>query len=98
MFKVALTALVAMPLTFASAEAFDNFGPDNAGAAFGQYGLQGMGVAGRFRADDGVRLFGQSEEAPAPSAAPGYTPVCWTRYVSVANGNTLMTMPVTTCR
>ena len=47
MFKVALTALVAMPLTFASADAFDNFGPDNAAAAFGQYGLQGLGVAGR---------------------------------------------------
>jgi len=96
MFKVALGALVAMPLTFASAEAFDNFGPDNAAAAFGAYGLQGLGVAGRYRADDGVRLFGQSEEAP--TAAPVYAPTCWTRYVSVATGNTLMAVPITTCR
>ena len=57
MLKVALASLVAMPLTFASAEAFDSFGPENAGAAFGAYGLQGLGVAGQFRAEDGVRLF-----------------------------------------
>jgi hypothetical protein len=97
MLKVALAALVAVPLTFASAEAFDSFSPDNAGAAFGAYGLQGLGVAGRFRADDGVRLFGQSEEAPS-AAGPGYAPVCWTRYVSVANGNTLVNAPFTVCR
>ncbi len=96
MFKVALTALVAMPLTFASAVAFDNFGPDNAASAFAQYGLQGLGAAGRVQPDDGVRLFGSSAETPA--APPAYTPYCWTRYATVANGNTLVNMPFTVCR
>jgi hypothetical protein len=96
MFKVVLTALVGISVTAASAQAFDNFGPDRAAAAFGQYGLQGLAVAGRARADDGVRLFGESEESPV--AAPAYTPVCWTEYVTVANGNTLMNSPVTICR
>jgi hypothetical protein len=101
MFKVGLTTLVAIPLTFASAQAFDNFGADRAAAAFGQFGLQGLAVAGRARADVGFPPLGPYEEAPIGAPAygpPAYTPVCRTRYATVANGNTLMNVPITICR
>ena len=100
MFKVGLTALVAIPLTFASAQAFDNSGAARAAAAFGQFGLQGLAVAGRARADVGFPPLGPYEEAPvgAPTytsvGPPAYTPVWWTRYATVANGNTLMNVPI----
>jgi hypothetical protein len=96
MFKVGLTALVAIPLTFASAKAFDNLGSERAAAAFAQFGLQGLAVAGRASVDTGAAPFGPSEETPV--APPAYAPVCWTRYVTVANGNTLMNVPFTVCR
>jgi hypothetical protein len=96
MFKVGLTALVAVPLTFASAKAFDNSGSARAAAAFAQFGLQGLAVAGRAPANNGVSLFGPSVETPV--GPPAYTPVCWTRYATVANGNTLVNVPITICR
>ncbi len=95
MFKVGLTALVAIPLTFASAQAFDNSGAARAAAAFAQFGLQGLAVAGR-PAYGGAPPLGPYEEAPV--SPPAYTPVCRTRYVTVANGNTLTNMPITICR
>jgi hypothetical protein len=101
MFKVALTALIALPLTFASAQAFDNVnvGVNRAAAGFAQFGLQGMAAAGRPSADWGIPQFGYAGEtfAGAPAYAP-YAPTCWTRYVTVANGNTLVNMPYTICR
>lgn len=96
MSRVLLMALVAAPLTFASAQAFDNFGPGRAASAFGQFGVQGLAVAGQDRSNEVVPLTGPYEDTPG--AAPAYAPVCWTRYVTVANGNTLVNAPVTVCR
>lgn len=96
MSKVLLMALVAAPLTFASAHAFDNVGPGRAAAAFGEFGVQGLAVAGQGRSDEVVPLTGPYEATSVP--APANAPVCWTRYVTVANGNTLVNAPVTVCR
>jgi len=86
MFKMGLAALSAILLTFASAKAIDNAASDNAAAAFGQFGLAGLALAGR--APAGYPAFGQ----------PVYTPVCWTQYVTIAKGNTLVNLPYTICR
>jgi hypothetical protein len=88
MFKIGLMALSAIPLTFASAKAVDNAASANAAAAFGQSGLGGLAVAGR--APDGYGY--------PPFGPPVYTPVCWTQYVTIANGNTLVNFPHTICR
>lgn len=99
MLKVSL-ALVATALTFASAKAFDNFGSRNAAAGFAQYGLQGLAIAGQGHIFDQVPQFGSSEEAPvAPmSYFYIYSPRCWTRHLTVANGNTLVNAATTICR
>ena len=95
MFKIGLTALSAITLTFASAKAVDNAASVNAAAAFSQFGLQGLAVAGR--APDGYEYppFGPPDTSVGP---PVYTPVCWTRYVTIANGNTLVSFPNTICQ
>lgn len=94
MFKIGLVALSVIPLTFASAKALDNAASDYAAAAFGQFGLNGLAVAGQVRAE--YPAFGQPVYAPVGS--PVYTPVCWTQYVTTANGNTLVNLPYTICR
>jgi hypothetical protein len=91
MFKIGLTSLIAIPLTFASAKAVDN-----AAAAFGQYGLAGHAVAGQAAAGYGYGPFGPPVYTPV--GPPVYTPVCWTQYVTIANGNTLVNFPNTICR
>ena len=96
MFKLGLTALVAIALASASAKAFEDLGAERAANAFAQYGLQGLSVAGRASVSNVMEPFAPPEAAPI--APPRYTPVCWTRYVTVANGNTLMNVPYTTCR
>jgi hypothetical protein len=100
MFKIGLTALAALPLTFAAAQAFDSFGANRAATYFGQYGVNGLAVAGRTNAQ-----FGDAGETPQYGYAgenfagvPAYAPRCWTRYVTAANGNTLVNMPYTVCR
>ena len=94
MFKIGLAALVAIPLTFASAKAIDNAASANAAAAFGQFGVAGLALAGR--ASAGYPYFATPEYTPV--APPVYTPVCWTQYVTIANGNTLVNFPNTICR
>src|ERR1700730_6346047 len=97
MFKIGLTALIAIPLTFASAKAIDTAaGADTAAAAFGQFGLAGLAVAGRAPAGYGYGPFGPPVYTPV--VPPVYTPVCWTQYVTIANGNTLVNIPNTICR
>jgi hypothetical protein len=97
MFKIGLTALCAIPLTFASAKAVDNAASDYAAAAFGQFGLAGLAVAGQAHAE--YPPFGPSAYTPAgPPVYTPYTPVCWTQYVTIANGNTLVNLPNTICR
>ncbi len=96
MFKMGLTALSAILLTYGSAKAFDNAASDNAAAAFGQFGLAGLAVAGQAPAGYGYPPFGPPVYTPA--GPPVYTPVCWTQYVTVANGNTLVNFPHTFCR
>ena len=96
MFKIGLTALIAIPLTFASAKAVDNGAGANAAAAFGQYGLAGLAVAGQAPAGYGYGPFGPPVYTPV--GPPVYTPVCWTQYVTIANGNTLVNFPNTICR
>jgi hypothetical protein len=97
MFKIGLLALAAIPLTFASAKAIDNAGSDYAAAAFGQFGVAGLAVAGQ--ASAGYPYFATPEYTPvAPPVYTPYTPVCWTQYVTVANGNTLVNFPRTICR
>ncbi len=93
MFKIGLLALTAIPLTFASAKAVDNGPSANAAAAFGQFGVAGLAVAGR-----GYEYspFGPPEYTPV--GPPVYTPVCWTQYVTIANGNTLINFPNIICR
>jgi hypothetical protein len=104
MFKIGLTALIAIPLTFASAKAVDNAAAANAAAAFGQFGLAGLAVAGQAPAGYGYRPFGPPVYTPAgppvytPAGPPVYTPECWTQYVTIANGNTLVNLPNTICR
>ena len=88
MFKIGLMALSAILLTFGSAKAVDDAASANAAAAFGQFGLAGLAVAG---------------QAPAgyeygPFGPPVYTPECWTQYVTIANGNTLVNVPNTICQ
>jgi hypothetical protein len=95
MFKIGLTTLSAILLTFASAKAVDNAASANAGAAFGQFGLAGLAVAGRASAEYGYSPFGPVYTPVGPLA---YTPVCWTQYVTIANGNTLVNFPNTICR
>jgi hypothetical protein len=96
MFKIGLTALSAILLTFASAKAVDNAASANAAAAFGQFGLAGLAVAGRAPAGDVFPPFGPPVYTPV--GPPVYTPVCWTQYVTIANGNTLVNFPNTICR
>jgi len=95
MFKLGLTALVAIALTFTSAKAFEDLGAERAANGFAQFGLQGLSVAGRASLSNVIEPFSAPE---APIAPPRYTPVCWTRYATVANGNTLMNVPYTFCR
>jgi hypothetical protein len=95
MFKLGLTALVAIALTFTSAKAFEDRGAERAANAFAQFGLQGLSVAGRAGISNVMEPFAPPEP---PVAAPRYVPTCWTRYVTVANGNTLMNVPYTICR
>jgi hypothetical protein len=104
MFKIGLLVLGAMPLTFASAKAIDgqvrdirpidNAASANAAAAFGQFGVAGLAVAGQVPAE--YPRFGPTEYTPV--APPAYTPVCWTQYVTIANGNTLVSLPNTICQ
>ena len=97
MVKIGLMALATIPLTFASAKAIDNAASDYAAAAFGQFGLQGLAVAGQARAE--YLPFGPPAYTPAgPPVYTPYTPVCWTQYVTIANGNTLVNLPNTICR
>jgi hypothetical protein len=96
MFKIGIMALAAIPLTFASAKAIDNAASANAAAAFGQFGLAGLAVAGQAPAGYGYGPFGPPEYTPV--GPPVYTPVCWTQYVTTANGNTLVNVPYTICR
>ena len=100
MIKIGLMALIAMPLTFASAKAFDNTASNDAAAAFGQYGVAGLAIAGRAPPGYGYPLpFGPHGFPPfGPTiGATVYTPVCWTQYVTAATGNTLVTFPNTIC-
>ena len=96
MFKIGLTAVSAILLTFASAKAIDNAAAANAAAAFGQFGVAGLAVAGQAPAGYGYGPFGPPEYTPV--GPPVYTPVCWTQYVTIANGNTLVNFPKTICR
>ena len=65
MFKVGPTALIAIPLTFAPAKAFDNGGAARAAAAFAQFGVQGLSIAGRPPAYGAVPQVGPYGETPA---------------------------------
>lgn len=100
MFKIGLMALGAIPLTFGSAKAIDNAASANAAAAFGQFGVAGLAVAGQVPTGP----FGPPVFAPIgppvlyTPVPPVYTPVCWTQYVTIANGNTLVNLPNTICR
>jgi hypothetical protein len=94
MIRIALLALTGIALTFASAEALDNSASANAAVAFGQFGLSGLALAGR--APYGYPPFGPTEYAPV--GQPEYMPVCWTQYVTISNGNTLVNLPHTICR
>src|ERR1700730_8956132 len=97
MFKIGLTALSAILLTFASAKAVDNAAAANAAAAFGQFGVAGLSVAGQVRPE--YPSFGEAVYTlVAPRVYAPYTPVCWTQYVTIANGNTLVNFPRTICR
>ncbi len=96
MFKIGITALVAVTLTFASAKALDNSGAYRAAGAWALFGLQGLAVAGQMPAGEVFPQFGPFWATPV--GPPAYTPICWTRYVTAANGNTLMTVPITICR
>lgn len=104
MFKIGLAALSAVLLTSASAKAFDNVAGVNAATAFGEFGLGGLAVAGQAPATfeypsffpSFYPSFGQSVYTPV--TPPMYTPVCWTQYVTIANGNTLVNFPRTICR
>lgn len=88
MFKIGLTALIAAPLAFTSAKALDNGPAANAAAAFGQFGVAGLGVAGAV----------QVGQEYAPFGPPAYTPVCWTQYVRVGNAYNWVDWPYTICR
>ena len=94
MVKTGLMALTTIPLTFASARAVDDVASAYAAAAFGQYGLAGLAVAGQVH----VPPFGPPPPVYTPFGSPVYTPVCWTQYVTIANGNTLVNFPHTICR
>jgi hypothetical protein len=96
MFKVGITALLAIPLAFTSAKAFDNARANRAAAAFAQFGVQGLAVAGQMPAGEAFPQSGPFWATPV--GLPAYTPICWTRYVTAANGNTLMTVPIIICR
>jgi hypothetical protein len=96
MFRIGLTAVSAILLTFASAKAVNNAASANAAAAFGEFGLAGLAVAGRTPTGDGFPPFGPPVYTPV--GPPVYTPVCWTQYVTIANGNTLVNFPNTICR
>ena len=96
MFKIGLMALSAILLTFGSAKAVDDAASANAAAAFGQFGLAGLAVAGQAPAGYGYGPFGPPEYTPV--GPPVYTPVCWTQYVTIANGNTLVNSPYTICQ
>ena len=99
MFKIGLVALSALPLTFASAKAVDNTASANAAAAFGQFGVGGLAVAGRAPTGPfGPEYTPVGPPVYTPVAPPVYTPVCWTQYVTIANGNTLVNLPQTICR
>src|SRR5437588_13131879 len=97
MFKIGPMALAAIPLTFESAQAVDNTASAYAAAAFGQFGLAGLAVAGQVRPE--YPSFSPPAYTPvgSPVYSP-YTPVCWTQYVTIANGNTLVNLPKTIFR
>ncbi len=96
MFKIGLMTLSAIALTFASAKAVDNAAAGNAAAAFGQFGLAGLAVAGQAPPGYGYPPFGPPVYTPV--GPPVYKPVCFTQYVTIANGNTLVNFPNTICR
>ena len=100
MFKIGLMALIAIPLAFDSAKAVDNSAGANAASAFGQFGLAGLAVAGAPPFGYGYPPFGPPVVS-TPVGSPAYTPpvpVCWTQYLTIANGNTLVNFPNTICR
>ena len=99
MLKIGLIVLIALPITFGSAKAFDNTASNDAAAAFGQYGVAGLAIAGRAPGYGYPLPFGPHGYPPfGPTiGATVYTPVCWTQYVSAATGNTLVTFPNTIC-
>jgi hypothetical protein len=92
MFKIGLTALFAAPLALTSAKALDNAPAANAAAAFGQFGVAGLGLAGAVQAG---QEFGQEYGQFGPHT---YTPVCWTQYVRVGNAYNWVNWPYTICR
>lgn len=96
MIKIGLLALTGTALTFASAKAIDNSASANAAVAFGQFGLSGLAVAGRAPDSYGYPPFGPTIYAPV--GQPEYVPICWTQYVTISNGNTLVNLPHTICR
>jgi hypothetical protein len=98
MFKIGLTALIAAPLAFTSAKALDNAPAANAAAAFGQFGVAGLGVAGAAQAGLGVAGAAQAGQGYAPFGPPAYTPVCWTQYMRVGNAYNWVNWPYTICR
>ena len=100
MLRIGLMALVSISLTFESAKAVDNAAGANAAAAFSQFGLAGLAVAGRASIGYEYPPFGPPMYEPMyePVGPPVYTPVCWTQYVTIANGNTLVNFPRTICR
>ena len=99
MFKIGLVALSALPLTFASAKAVDNAASANAAAAFGQFGVGGLAVAGRAPTGPfGPEYTPGGPPVYTPVAPPVYTPVCWTQYVMVGNAYHWVNWPYTICQ
>lgn len=102
MFKVGLAALSAVLLSSASAKAaVDDAAGANATAAFGPFGVAGLAVAEQAPATfEYPSLFYPSFGQPVytPAGPPMYTPVCWTQYVTIAKGNTLVNFPRTICQ
>ena len=106
MHKIGLVALSAVLLTSASAKAaVDDAAGANATAAFGQFGVAGLTVAEQAPATfEYPSLFFPSfypsfgQPVYTPAGPPVYTPVCWTQYVTIASGNTLVNFPRTICR
>ncbi|MBO0734675.1 MAG: hypothetical protein J2P49_10250 [Methylocapsa sp.] len=97
-FKAGIMVLATVSPPFSPANAVDNTAANKAAIIFGQFGVTGLELAGR-TVPAGVNPFAPSEILPAAPplyAPPVYRPVCWTQYVTAANGNTLV--PYTFCR